>query len=309
MTKKPFFSVITPTYNRADKLYRVYNSLKVQSFQNFEWIIIDDGSTDNTRNIVEQYQLNTQFPIIYIHKQNGGKTSALVQAMPLAQGELIIIADSDDAFVADALQEFYDAWHKLSTQQQEQCNGIIALCTSQHGKPIGADYETEGFYNPIEFAFGGAIECVGENWIASNAQMMKKHFSLSTQDLAIGFIPESYFWNKIIMSEKPLGYRINKRLRIYYINEAEESLSVGIRRRFPQGFYFESRYFINNYKEILTAYPRAYLKHLLKFILFVQYLNIGFFKGMRAISFAGIKCLYIILYPIAKILKKHYFKP
>lgn len=57
------FTVFTPTYNRAHTLHRVYNSLKVQTYRDFEWLIIDDGSTDNTHELIEQWQAEKQFSI------------------------------------------------------------------------------------------------------------------------------------------------------------------------------------------------------------------------------------------------------
>ncbi|WP_181566248.1 glycosyltransferase family A protein [Helicobacter monodelphidis] len=302
-----FFTFITPTFNRVDKIHRVFESLCQQTLRSFEWIVIDDGSKDGTKEQIKAYQQEADFEIHYYYKENEGKTSALALGIPMAKGELIIIADSDDCFVAETVEKFSEAWLKLTEDEQEKCNGILALCVTQNGQNIGEDYRNEGYYNPIDFAFGGEIERVGENWIASNATILKKHWVLNDAEKMLGFIPESHFWNKIVMSEKPIAYRINQRLRIFYVNENEPSLSVGIRKKAPKGLHFDAHYFITHYTDLLWKYPKPYLKHLLKYALFTQYLGYGFFVGLQRLPLM-VKILYSLAYPFAFLLRNRYFR-
>lgn len=303
----PVFSVITPTFNRRDKIYRVYESLVSQSFKNFEWVVVDDGSTDCTDELVSVYQKEATFPIIYVPKSNGGKTSAVIMGVGYARGELVLVADSDDAFVPETLELFYGEWSRLDDCQKSRCNGVYALCINQHGNPIGADYRSEGRFDPMEFTFGDEIKHVGENWFAINASMMKKHWTLREDELALGFIPESHFWNKIIVCERPFGLRLNRRLRVYYTNEDEPSLSVGIRKKAARGFCFESEFVLNTYGGLLYRYPRFSIKHLLKYILFVQYLKHGFLRGLSSLKNPLVKFIFIIVYPIGFVLHRQYF--
>ncbi|HCA4946017.1 TPA: glycosyltransferase family 2 protein, partial [Acinetobacter baumannii] len=80
-------TIFTPSYNRAHTLHRVYESLQVQTLQNFEWIIIDDGSIDNTEDVVKDIINKSKFPIIYIKQENSGKQAAWNKAVSLAKGE------------------------------------------------------------------------------------------------------------------------------------------------------------------------------------------------------------------------------
>ena len=103
MTK---ITVCTPTYNRAYILHRLYESLKRQTFVGFEWLVIDDGSTDNTRELVEAWKKEeNRFEIRYVYQENGGKCRAINQALDLAQGELFFTVDSDDYLTDDALEK------------------------------------------------------------------------------------------------------------------------------------------------------------------------------------------------------------
>ncbi|MGK6699482.1 glycosyltransferase family A protein [Acinetobacter baumannii] len=90
-------TIFTPSYNRAHTLHRVYESLQVQTLQNFEWIIIDDGSIDNTEDVVKDIINKSKFPIIYIKQENSGKQAAWNKAVSLAKGEYFCCLDSDDS--------------------------------------------------------------------------------------------------------------------------------------------------------------------------------------------------------------------
>jgi len=74
------FTILTPTYNRAHTLVRLFNSIQNQTFLNFNWLIIDDGSIENTIDVVQNFKLLANFEILYVYKENGGKHSALVYA-------------------------------------------------------------------------------------------------------------------------------------------------------------------------------------------------------------------------------------
>ena len=90
-------TILTPTYNRYHTLNKLYESLEKQSKKNFEWMIIDDGSTDNTEEIVSRWiEFQKSFKIIYIKKENGGKHTALNEGFKNVQTPLTFIVDSDD---------------------------------------------------------------------------------------------------------------------------------------------------------------------------------------------------------------------
>ncbi|GHT05292.1 hypothetical protein FACS189423_09250 [Bacteroidia bacterium] len=104
-------TVFTPTYNRAYTLTTLYESLIRQDFQDFEWLIVDDGSTDDTADLVESFE-RTNFPIRYYRQENQGKHVAINKGVQLAKGELFFIVDSDDHVPPDALAKI---WHWYET--------------------------------------------------------------------------------------------------------------------------------------------------------------------------------------------------
>ena len=96
-------SIITPTYNRADLLPRVFDSLQKQTSKDFEWLIIDDGSSDNTDEVVNTFT-TTDFNIYYYKKENGGKHTALNYGISRAKGDYILIVDTDDYLTENAIE-------------------------------------------------------------------------------------------------------------------------------------------------------------------------------------------------------------
>ena len=118
-------TVFTPTYNRAGTIERLYRSLQKQSFKDFEWLVIDDGSTDNTRELFERNWLieKNDFPIKYFYANNKGKMKEMNAAMDMAQGELFFTVDSDDWLELCCLDEMY------GKAEQYRCDIVSCNCT------------------------------------------------------------------------------------------------------------------------------------------------------------------------------------
>lgn len=100
------FTLFTPTYDRADILPQLYQSVRAQRFRDFEWLIVDDGSTDDTAALVRTWQAQgNDFPIRYLPVAHGGKCRAVNHALAQARGELFFTVDSDDRLTDDALEK------------------------------------------------------------------------------------------------------------------------------------------------------------------------------------------------------------
>jgi len=91
----PNFTVFTPTFNRAHTLARVYDCLVSQTFKNFEWLIVDDGSTDETRALVMTWELNSPFEVRYIYQDNAGRHVADNRGASEARGAFYAVIESD----------------------------------------------------------------------------------------------------------------------------------------------------------------------------------------------------------------------
>ena len=133
-------SVFTPTYNRADLIHRVFDSLCAQVFRDFEWIVIDDGSTDATASVLGSFRNQADFPISVRHQQNQGKVASINNALDLAKGELFICFDSDDWCTKDAFATIAEEWGRLGPAGREAYCGISCLKVLPDGSLVGEDY-------------------------------------------------------------------------------------------------------------------------------------------------------------------------
>lgn len=127
-------TIITPTYNRAELLKNLYQSLEQQNNKDFEWLIVDDGSTDRTKEAVEEITDNASFHINYIWKENGGKHTALNVGIKTIHTELTMIVDSDDQLLPNAVDEICKVHHKYSSFDKIGVYSFLK-CYS-NGKPI-----------------------------------------------------------------------------------------------------------------------------------------------------------------------------
>lgn len=114
-------TIMTPTYNRAYVLPRLYDSLCQQTRRDFEWLVIDDGSTDGTAKLIFDYRVKSDFSINYFYKENGGKHRAINEGVVHATGDWIIIVDSDDLLTGDAVAKLYDVMNYIGSEFVGMC--------------------------------------------------------------------------------------------------------------------------------------------------------------------------------------------
>lgn len=121
-----YLTIFTPIYNRAYIIRNLYESLKAQTAKNFEWLIVDDGSTDNTREIIENFIAEkNDFTIRYCFQKNGGKHRATNRGASLAEGDLFMVVDSDDILTPDAVEKI-NFWFAQLPPDDKKFVGVVA---------------------------------------------------------------------------------------------------------------------------------------------------------------------------------------
>ncbi len=152
VTDMPLLTVFTPTYNRADLLVRCYESMKRQTSKEFIWMIIDDGSTDSTKDIVEQWSATTKdFQIEYYYKQNGGLHTAYNEAISHIVTPLCVCIDSDDWMPDDAVEKISKYWNMYG---ETKYAGIVGLDYDANGQIIGDFLPNQKSVNLIDLLTG-----------------------------------------------------------------------------------------------------------------------------------------------------------
>lgn len=225
----PTFTVFTATYNRARTLPRVYESLSCQTFRDFEWLIVDDGSTDDTARLVSGWQDQSNFPIRYFPRKHEGLSAAKNFGVQEAKGLLFLILDSDDACVPHALERFKYHWDSIPPTLRADFSAVTALCVDQHGNLVGDEYpDSPTDSNTIESRY--RLKVKGEKWGFHRTDVLRRFpFPVSDQ-LSV---PEGLVWHAI-STEYKTRY-VNERLRIYWCNEADRTDQVSHHQSFAAG--------------------------------------------------------------------------
>lgn len=145
-------TVFTPAYNRADLLGRCFESMKRQTRKDFIWMIIDDGSRDNTRELVEQWLREPlDFELQYYYKENGGLHTAYNEAIARIETELCVCIDSDDFMPDDAIEKILAFWE---VHGSDEYAGIVGLDFDLEGKVIGDPLPEQKTVNLIDLHTG-----------------------------------------------------------------------------------------------------------------------------------------------------------
>lgn len=217
-TWRHLFTVLTPTYNRAHVLERVYESLCAQTCHDFEWIVVDDGSTDNTRNRVLAWQQESRFPIHYLWQENQHKKTAFNLGVRHACGEWIVALDSDDTLEPDALYAMAQVHEGIPQQDREGFVGIIGLCARPDGSIVGDMFPSDVF-DATSLDLNFRYRVTGEKFGCMRTHVLRQ---FPFPENIPGFVPESLVWRAIARAGY-LNRFVNQVFRVYY--DSPDSIS------------------------------------------------------------------------------------
>ena len=194
------FTVLTATFNRAHLLEGLYQSLCAQTLHDFEWVIVDDGSTDGTKELVAAWK--PFFPIRYTWKPNGGKHTAINEGVQQAGGNFIAIVDSDDRLVPRALERLEHHWSQIGNPTL--FSTLVGLCCAEDGSVFGNTL-SQDCVDVFNLREAQKLEGA-DRWGMIRTDILKKFR-----------YPE--FKNERFMLEGVVWNRILKKYAIRYVNE------------------------------------------------------------------------------------------
>lgn len=294
------FTICTPTYNRASCLDRVYESLEQQTLRDFEWLIVDDGSTDNTREIVEDYIQRKQMPIRYLYKENGGKHTAVNLGVSQAEGEFFVVADSDDSFKPESLEIFLKEWKGIPEADRKLFRGITCRCYNPGtGEKIGEDFPQESLIsNELDVKFKMKMQY--ELWGMIRTEVMKEFPFPEYENVRMRFFPESVIWDN--MARRYQTKYIDVALRAYYTDQEDATTNKGANR--CQENYWLWLHYLNDVMDYFRYQPLLFIKS------YVGLARDGIRTGRNFKEIAsmlrgrGRKILFLCVYPLGRILAR-----
>ena len=198
-------TVLTPTFNRGGVLRNLWDSLQKQTVKDFEWLVVDDGSTDGTKHLITQLQEKSDFPIRYIYKSNGGKHTALNVGIQTICSELTFIVDSDDCVTDDAVESILKI-HKKYRSQNGIC-GYAFLRAFSDGKVNGKKFDVdEKISSYID------VRVNGDDTGADKAEVFKTH--------CLKEFPFPEYMNEKFLGEDLVWIRMARKYEMVHINKA-----------------------------------------------------------------------------------------
>lgn len=298
----PYITVLTLTYNRAHTLPRVYESLCKQEFKDFDWVVIDDGSTDSTKALIDGYQKAATFPIAYYFKENGGKHTALNFALDKIESPYVHIIDSDDALSDNALSLIHQNWEHIPAEDYNRFWCVSGLCLdNQTGKIVG-----KPFPKGINELAGRAqhkviVKYPGDKSCCRKLSVLKEFPFPVFPD--VKFVSEGMVWEKI--NKKYDQYCTNDIFRIYY-TDSPDSLAAGNMHSSTRWrtYYYSSLFFINECFDQIT-YNKKILRSLLSVSRCAMLSHTSRSELMKGLNAWYKRVLVTLGYPIAWLIIKY----
>ena len=200
------FTVFTPTFNRKELLEKLYKSLQKQTYTDFEWLIVDDGSIDGTGEKVKEFLEESKLDIKYFYKENGGKQRAYNFATDKANGELFICLDSDDEYVENGFETILKYWEKY--EKNREIAGMGYLSMYPDGEIIGSSFPEKEMIS-TQFDIYNKYGVKGDKGLMFRTEIIKKYkFPIFDDEK---FITEAVVYN-----------RICEKYKMVYVNEKIE---------------------------------------------------------------------------------------
>ena len=259
------FTAFTPLYNSRNLIHRVFDSLQAQTFRDFEWLIVDDGSPDDCADLIEQFRAKADFPIRVHRKENGGKHTAWNKGVELAQGELFLSCDHDDSFVPATMERFRYWWHTIPESERGEYSGVnVQAMDPETRQIIGTLYPGSPMIsNNLELDY--VYHMTGEKWgVLSTAALRNAPFPRDPE-LRHCYVSECCVWYQLARKYKVLC--VNEPLRFFYrdspisVTTLQEAggLSNRLTSHLPARYYFKN-WNLNTNLDYLWRSPKALAK-------------------------------------------------
>lgn len=265
-------TVVTPTYNRANELEKAFNSLKEQTEKDFEWLVIDDGSTDTTEDVIKNFKKETNFDISYYKQDNQGKHIALNIAFKKVKTELLMILDSDDCLTRTAIEEILLIHNKYKDDDK------VAAYVFQRGKLNAPTERITQVFKKEEFIDNYNTYIINKEIKGDKEEVFKtkilKNYSYP-QYLGEKFVGEGVLWSKISHNYDMVF--CNKIIYLCeYLDGGLTKSGRSFRMKNPQGGkYHAEEYLDKRYKNKIR------IKNAILYLVYSKALKENYFKILK----------------------------
>ena len=290
------FTVFTSTYNRAHTLYRVYDSLTSQTFRDFEWLVVDDGSTDNTSALLSAWRTKADFPIVYLYQPNQGKHVAYNCAVPKARGALFLTLDSDDSCVPHALEYLKHYWETIPQDKRLEFSAVSVPYVNERGEIVGKwfkDRVTDSDYLSCYYR----QKLRGDKFEFQRTDVMMQ-YPFPVPDGRLTHIPEGVVWSRI--ARRYRTRYVKAHLHRCFISEGSLSRSRSVRKNAYAALIF-SGVALDEHLDHIRFAPKDFIRYAVNYVRLSLHLRKSVFLQVRKLRKLGAKMMCILLIPVALI--------
>lgn len=295
-------TIITPTFNRADKLPRLYESLVNQTFKDFVWLVMDDGSTDNTRETIERFKQEGKIEIIYHWHENAHKVITMFRAFDLVKTDYQFRVDSDDTIPPDSIEILYN--HMLEIKDDPSFCAVIGRLQYDDGNISGTDFPQ----NPLDttaFLMKNKYKVQGVHaGMQKNAAVRSLGLNME-QYLGKGYLPD--FWNYVLDSKFKTRF-VNDVVYTYHFDDADNSSNTNARKQIKYAFGLMEAHlaFVLSYDAMYFAtQPIPILKQLFKYLYYgLNVRQLSFNDLLTKLKSKKLKALALMMSPFVFIFNK-----
>lgn len=284
------FTLFTPCYNAAPFIHRVFKTLDSQTYRNFEWIVINDASTDNTADLIREYIKNVDFPVKFFDlKKNQMLAANYNLAFGNTEGELFFLHDHDDEFVPTVLEDVLKLYEQYNAD--DVC-GVVARCQTQYGKITPCEF-TKSLMTYFEYGIDKHGNFTGEAPRVLKTEILKKYMPFEAKEMINPTI------EKLMALD---GYKFittNQIIRKYYVSENVTALTYSA-NKYRYHLWKDTLLDINECQQYMHWSTTRKFKGLLNYAYSSIQLKIGYKKALSSLKRDRITVA--ILYPLGGLL-------
>jgi glycosyltransferase involved in cell wall biosynthesis len=300
MNNRPLFTIFTATFNRAHTLHRVFDSLQDQTLQDFEWLIVDDGSTDRTAETVAAWKKTAPFTIRYIRQEHTGKHIAHNRALKEARGQFFAIMDSDDALLPHALERMHWHWNSIPEAERSQFWAVAGLACNEDSQIVGDQFPSSPFdtsFRDLRYVHRNH----GEKFFVSPTAILRNY--PFPEIAGTQFVPEVVVWFEIAKTYKHRS--VNEVCRVYFCDRASANDRLSNRKNITttaRGRHYYYLWLLNNDMEYFSKSPEPFMKAALMLPAASYYSRQSWQQTWAALDRISAKCLVVSMLPLSLML-------
>ena len=304
------FTVFTTAYNRPDELKRLYASLLKQTYQDFEWLIVDDSTDDRVREVVKEFICEERINIRYHKQDHRGRYWAQKTGFALVDTPYMVDIDDDDELTEDCLEVLAREWEKVEKEGRKDIGIVCGLCVDEEGHVVSYHDERPSFdtnYIDLEWK----KKRPSENLLSRKLEVIRNVdiFCDEGKWLAdqVALVRESVLWNRV--ARKYNTRYVNHPMRVYHTESTNRLSAPVFNRQKCIDYVYSNGTLLNELRDRLWENPKDLVKYVAEYVACGAAIGISFKELVAHLEGQTLKTIAVLLYPAGVVVGKVLLRP